>query len=55
MDTEIRLRADVDPGEEHSPAAPAGTRTCDLLITNETGAVPTEIFWVPFSWNFPVR
>ena len=24
----------VDPGEENYPAAPAGVRTCDLLITN---------------------
>ena len=26
----------VDPGEENSPAAPAGTRTRDLSITSPT-------------------
>ena len=29
MDTQIRAQK-VDPGEENSPATPAGTQTCDL-------------------------
>ena len=34
MDAEIRVSTagKVDPGEENSPAAPAGIRTCDLSI-----------------------
>ena len=33
MDTKIRAQK-LDPEEENSPAAPAGTQTRDLLITN---------------------
>ena len=29
-DTEVESAQKVDPGEENSPAAPAGTRTRDL-------------------------
>ena len=34
-DTEIRVSTEkVDPGEENSPAAPAGIRTSDLSVTS---------------------
>ena len=32
----------VDPGEENSPAAPAGIRTLDLF-NHESGALTTEL------------
>ena len=33
----------VDPGEDKSPAAPAGARTRDLSITGESGVLTTEL------------
>ena len=33
----------VDPGKDKSPAAPAGTRTRDLSITDESGVLTTEL------------
>ena len=30
----------VDPGEENSPASPAGTRTRDLSVDHESVALP---------------
>ena len=35
MDTKIRVSTEVDPGDENSPAAPAGIRTHNLLITGQ--------------------
>ena len=35
MDTKIRVSTEVDPGAENSPAAPAGIRTHNLLITGQ--------------------
>ena len=34
MDTEIRVNTESYPGEENTPAAPAGIRTRDLSITS---------------------
>ena len=33
----------VDPGKDKSPAAPAGTRTRGLSITDESGVLTTEL------------
>ena len=35
-DTEIRVSTEKYPGEETSPAAPAGTRIRDLLVSSPT-------------------
>ena len=43
-DTEIRLSTEeADPGEDHSPAAPAKTQTRHLF-DHESGAVTTKLF-----------
>ena len=48
MDAEIRVSTEVNPGEENSPAAPAGARTHDRPFNHESGTLTIELPRSPF-------